>query len=518
MKKIFTASIIILLLNLVSIIFPNNIVEAATPTIYVDDSNTDGPWDGTLEHPYQIIQNGIIAASENQTIYVLGGTYNEELLIDKAVELIAFNKGKAVIDGNGAENIIEILADYVTIQDFTIKNGTYGIRISSSSNNTIRQNTIMETNYGAYIDSSSNNKVYHNNFLNNIHQAYDDENNTWDNGHSSGGNYWDDYTSIDSNDDGIGDASYDIPGGDNQDMYPFVNPINEIPVTNFTYSPINPTTQETVNFTDESVDPDGYILTWFWNFGDGNTSSEQNPSHKYADDGLYNVTLKATDDVGQFANKSYKITVLNVEPTAEFNYHPANPTDIEYISFSDASIDLDGNISSWSWNFGDMNFSNQANPQHNYHDDGVYTVILTVTDDDGATATFQEQITVLNVAPSADFGYTPRKPTTNDTLQFQDKSNDPDGAIISWSWNLGDGTTSSERSPSNQYDHGGSYTITLTIIDDDGESSTVTKKIHISEEAELSEDYTGWIIVFAVFMAIFIVMIVVVFRLTKKYK
>jgi len=516
MKKVLIFTLIFLLIS--QIIFPNSIINASSDIIYVDSSNLNPPFAGTQEHPYQRIQDGIDTAEENQTIYVLEGIYHETLSIEKPLILKAISKGKTIIDGTGYENAIQIIADNVTIQGFVIKNATFGIRVINSLNNTISENTIIETNNAIYLESSEHNIIYHNNLMNNNQNGYDNGNDTWDNGHTSGGNYWDDYTGKDNDKDNIGDTPYNVPGGLNKDLYPLIKPVNELPNANFTYLPTNPTTQDMVNFTDKSNDTDGYITSWFWNFGDGTNSSVQNPTHKYEDNGIYNVRLTVTDDLGQSANISYKITILNVKPTADFNYVPATPTDIQNVNFSDKSHDLDGIITSWFWDFGDGITTNQKNPLHKYNDDGTYTITLTVTDDDGAGDIKQKQITVLNVPPSAHISYTPYKPTTNDTINFQDASNDPDGNITQRSWDLGDGTKSSEKSITHKYSKGGSYTITLTVTDDDGESDTHTFKLLVSEVSEITQDYTGWVIVFTVFIIIFIAMIVVVFRITKKQK
>ncbi len=510
MKKIAILSIVILLFSSFIVIFPDVSVKASDSIVYVDNSNIEGPWDGTQEHPFLKIQDGVNAASTDGVVYVLNGTYYENIVITKTIEIKGSSKGNVILDGSGSGNAVQVTADNVTIHYFTIKNSTYGIRLSSSSNNTIKDNTIRDTDYGIYLGDSSNNTIYHNNFINNAQNAYETENNTWDNGYSSGGNYWDDYTGE--------DTVYNITGGTSQDRYPLMDYINELPAPDFIFLPPAPTTQDTIQFTDKSIDSDGYITSWSWDFDDKNTSNQKNPTHRYADDGIYTVTLKVTDDLGVSANKSHGINVLNVGPTADLNYDPAVPTDLQNVSFTDESVDLDGYITSWSWDFGDGNTSKLKNPFHTYGDDGVYDVTLNVADDDGASAVIQKQITVLNVAPSVDFVYNPRTPTTNDIIQFLDISNDQDGTIVSWSWDLGDGTKSTEQSPPvHKYTYGGSYKASLTVTDNDGASNTITKNVKIAEEATIHEDYAGWIIILIVFLVIFVILIGAVFYIYKKY-
>ncbi|KYK23105.1 hypothetical protein AYK24_01440 [Thermoplasmatales archaeon SG8-52-4] len=116
---------------------------------------------------------------------------------------------------------------YNNVTGNTISNTNYGIFMESwygpCSNNNIMGNNILNNNYGIFIGPYVNNNIiYHNNFINS--SCFDKCNNSWDNGYPSGGNYCDDYDGIDSNDDGIGDTPYPIPGGDNEDRYPLIEP------------------------------------------------------------------------------------------------------------------------------------------------------------------------------------------------------------------------------------------------------------------------------------------------------
>jgi parallel beta-helix repeat protein len=87
------------------------------------------------------------------------------------------------------------------------------------------------------------------------------------------------------------------------------------PVASFTYTPTNPTTADTIQFTDQSYDPDGTIVAWHWDFGDGTTSNAQNPTHRYTQAGTYTVTLTVTDNDGNTNSTSKTIVVRQASTT-----------------------------------------------------------------------------------------------------------------------------------------------------------------------------------------------------------
>ncbi|RLF42271.1 MAG: hypothetical protein DRN12_00865 [Thermoplasmata archaeon] len=159
---------------------------------------------------------------------------------------------------------------------------------------------------------------------------------------------------------------------------------NHPPVADFTWLPENPNANQTINFRSNSSDPDGDELLYTWNFGDGTSlSSDENPVHVYTEAGLYTVTLTVNDGK-KSSNISKEIDIgiatSNLPPIANFSYTVENLT----VYFTDESIDQDGNISTWSWDFGDLNTSTEANPTHVYSSHGIYNVTLMVTDDDSS--------------------------------------------------------------------------------------------------------------------------------------
>ena len=133
--------------------------------------------------------------------------------------------------------------------------------------------------------------------------------------------------------------------------------------------------------------------------------------------------------------------MVDAPPTARFRFSPEIPTDLDTIEFWDLSVDRDGEIMKWPWEFGDGETSELQTPSHRYFDDGEYTVRLTVIDDDRVEASFTVVIPVENTSPVADFSFSPGQPTVDEPIQFTDLSHNPSpaGRIVFWGWDFGDG-------------------------------------------------------------------------------
>jgi PKD repeat protein len=165
------------------------------------------------------------------------------------------------------------------------------------------------------------------------------------------------------------------------------------PVAGFTASPTSGVAPLTVNFTDQST---GHIRTWAWNFGDGGTSAEQNPSYTYTTAGTFTVSLTVTGAGG--SNTRTRTGYIHVaEPLmADFSGSPRQGTAPLTVNFTDLST---GGATSWSWNFGDGHTSSAQNPSHNYTSTGDFTVSLTVTgngDSDTETKAAYIQVAASN--------------------------------------------------------------------------------------------------------------------------
>ncbi len=144
--------------------------------------------------------------------------------------------------------------------------------------------------------------------------------------------------------------------------------------------------------TSSSSDPDGTISTYTWDFGDGQTSAAQNPSHTYAAPGTYTVTLTVTDNGGATNSVAHAMTVTppNQPPVAAFTSSCSALT----CAFTSTSSDVDGSISAYSWTFGDGATSTVQNPSHTYAANGTYSVTLGVTDNQGATGSVSQTVRV----------------------------------------------------------------------------------------------------------------------------
>ena len=204
---------------------------------------------------------------------------------------------------------------------------------------------------------------------------------------------------------------------------------NSPPTAAFTYSPSSPTTQQTIQFTDESTDPDGSIPSWQWSFGDGGTSTTQSPTHQYADDGAYTVTLEVTDDDGATDSTSHSVTVSNQAPVASFVYSPSEPEINEIVNFdASGSYDLDGSIEEYEWDFGDSLTGTGQKVAHSYSDNNTYTATLTVTDDDGATDSTSRNVTVAgpNVPPEIELKAPAGEQIWKGTEEIKWQASDPD--------------------------------------------------------------------------------------------
>jgi PKD repeat protein len=215
-----------------------------------------------------------------------------------------------------------------------------------------------------------------------------------------------------------------------------------------------------VQFTDTST---GGPTSWQWSFGDGATSTAQNPSHTFATAASYTVVLTATNSSGS-KNVSRTVTVVPAL-VASFTFSPASPAVGQAVQFTDTST---GGPNSWLWDFGDGGTSTAQNPSHTFATVSSYTVVLTATNSSGSNSASR----TINVVPSstlvASFTYSPVSPAVGQSVQFTDTST---GGPTSWQWSFGDGGTSAAQNPSHSYATTGTKTVTLSVTNSTGSGS-----------------------------------------------
>ncbi len=234
----------------------------------------------------------------------------------------------------------------------------------------------------------------------------------------------------------------------------FVNP--PVPVFSYSYE----SDEGLLQFTDLSAfNPD----TWLWDFGDGDTSVEQNPLHQYAAPGEYEICLTVENSFG--SNTVCQTVYVFFGPKADFSVEALGGG---IYAFTDLSTD---SILLWYWDFGDGTlFSIEQHPEHLYEESGLYTVCLTVSNPAGSD-TFCEDLEVV-APPVAAFAY---DNIGDGQVVFTDSSaNMPDN----WLWDFGDGSTSAQQNPVHFYVEEGMYTVCLAVSNAAG-SDEVCREVEV---------------------------------------
>jgi parallel beta-helix repeat protein len=155
----------ILLFSILSVADPNaqtrikNTSSLSKNIIYVDDNNTQGPWNGSSDYPYQHINDGILHAADGDTIYVFSGFYSETVLINKSIYLRGQQKDNTIVDGHNNGSVITVINDNVYIRRFTIRNsggyeGNAGITVTANTT-TITECTLYRTRTGISVQNNS---------------------------------------------------------------------------------------------------------------------------------------------------------------------------------------------------------------------------------------------------------------------------------------------------------------------------------------------------------------------------
>jgi len=442
--------------------------------------------------PAESIQAAVDRASPDDTIFIKPGEYNESIqLYQDNLTIVSESKNPEdtiVSSDSKDKSVFEVTASNVTISGISIINsncGIYlkdaqnciingnnitnneiGICLSRSENNTLSTNRIYSnTKYGIKVLSSQDN-IIHENYFKNTNNAMNDEFDSWN---YTSGNYWNDYTGKDENNDDIGDTPYVIdPQTGGMDLSPLVNSVPEPPLlpraiftSNVTagYAPL------TVEFTDLSEN----LNELSWNFGDLGTSNSSVTSHTFYEEGSYAVTLNVSNENG---SNSEVVTIdvfkapdpsIPVLPEAKFGANltsGSTPLTVQFIDFSE-------NADFLAWSFGDGKESSCPTPAHTFSCPGNYTVTLRAMNDNGTSLTCTV-ITVMepsfSMLPEAKFKASIIKGPAPLRVEFLDLSENATGMV----WNFGDGNYSNAKSPVHTYTAPGNYTLSLKVSNEIG--------------------------------------------------
>lgn len=218
------------------------------------------------------------------------------------------------------------------------------------------------------------------------------------------------------------------------------------PVSGFSFT----TTGFNATFSDGST---GSPSSWAWDFGDGNSSTQQNPSHTYAAPGIYTVCLITTNTCG--ADTSCQTLTVCAQPNSAFTFTTSG------LSATFTNSSTNGTTSFWS--FGDGINSTATNPVHAYTAAGTYTVCL-ITYNACYTDTLCQTVTICPL-PVPNFSFL----TTGFDVDFTDLTG---GSNTAWSWDFGDGGTSSLQNPSHTYAANGTYTVCLIVTNSCGSDTS----------------------------------------------
>ncbi|MEM0492709.1 MAG: PKD domain-containing protein [Candidatus Thermoplasmatota archaeon] len=236
-----------------------------------------------------------------------------------------------------------------------------------------------------------------------------------------------------------------------------------------------------VSFKGHGIDPDDYITAYQWiSSWDGLISTQPSFDTSALSAGVHIITFKVKDKE-QWSSAVEKKLIINIPPVAQIEGASLIMAGREICFDGARSFDPDGTIISYEWSFGDGENKRGVTSFHVYINPGMYIVSLKVTDSLGGVGVATTRVKVVAGVPYADADG-PYIGHINQVIIFNgSKSMDPDGVIKEWYWDFGDGNNSTGMVASHVYKHKGVYRVTLTVLDDDGASDTDITNVTIIE-------------------------------------
>ena len=266
------------------------------------------------------------------------------------------------------------------------------------------------------------------------------------------------------------------------------------PVANFDISDTVPEIDQSVSFTSTVTDEDlDETHSFSWDFGDGESSTAENPSHAYETAGVKTVTLTVTDsaDPSESTTVTHQLRV-NAPPSPAFGFTPSNPNPSQPLTFTSSSSDPEGGLL-LAWDLDDDGaFDDGSDPVEiwSFGTGGNHTVGLRVTDSDGVQRTTSQTVSVFNnTPPVASFTVTganpvtPAVPDVGEAISLTSTSTDTDGSITRMDWDLdNDGAfDDGSRSPMPlQFQTSGQKTVGLRVQDSSGGTHSTTQQFRVN--------------------------------------
>ena len=243
-----------------------------------------------------------------------------------------------------------------------------------------------------------------------------------------------------------------------------------------------------------SNDPDNDFLTYTWDLseagGPSYTASKQSKFSLELSEGQYSISLTVEDPDGESSTATHSFTVTNLPPVSKITSDVNSLFVGEKIQLSgEDSYDPEGGALDFLWNFGDNKTSSLKSPEYSWNSPGTFTVSLTVEDGEGQETTSTTDIEVKSLGPVASFAFSSGEKTrSNDNVTLDGSESSALGAPIKeYKWNFGNGDelTTNESSTEYSWNLGGFYNVTLTVVDEDGETGEITKILQV-----VPEDYS----------------------------
>ncbi len=213
-------------------------------------------------------------------------------------------------------------------------------------------------------------------------------------------------------------------------------------------------------------------VSWQWDFGDGSTSTQQNPAHQYTSTGNYTVKLIASTTAG-CQDSITRTELIKIQETSVTLNAPQGGC-VPFIYTPVATIQTLDTVVSYLWDFGDGTTSTLRNPPpHLYGSTGKYDISLTITTTTGCTKTVAiDDGILIGTPPVVSFSATPLNACASETVFFDGQATTPLGATVTWLWNFGDGNTSDLPDPTHEFEDIGNLNVVLSVSNNGCVNST----------------------------------------------